>query len=29
MHEVTRQILGFRQSQAGSETTIVLIATVQ
>lgn len=29
MHEVTRQILGFRQSQAGSETTIVLTATVQ
>ena len=29
MHEVTRQILGFRQSQAGSETTVVLIATVQ
>jgi len=29
MHEVTRQILGFRQSQAGSETTMVLIATVQ
>jgi hypothetical protein len=29
MHAVTRQILGFRQSQAGSETTVVLIATVQ
>jgi len=29
MHEVTRQILGFRQSQVGSETTVVLIATVQ
>ena len=29
MHEVTRQILGFRQSQSGSETTVVLIATVQ
>jgi len=29
MHEVTRQVLGFRQSQAGSETTVVLIATVQ
>ncbi|MBI4589555.1 MAG: hypothetical protein HY725_12005 [Candidatus Rokubacteria bacterium] len=28
MHEVTREILGFRQSQAGSETTVVLIATV-
>jgi hypothetical protein len=26
---VTRQILGFRQSQVGSETTVVLIATVQ
>lgn len=29
MHEVTRQILGFRQSQSGSETTVVLTATVQ
>ncbi len=29
MHEVTLQILGFRQSQSGSETTVVLTATVQ
>ena len=29
MHEVTRQILGFRLEQGGSETTIVLTATVQ
>lgn len=29
MHEVTRQILGFRLGQRGSETTVVLIATVQ
>mgnify|MGYP001603952608 CR=1 FL=1 len=29
MHEVTRQILGFRLEQGGSETTVVLIATVQ
>ena len=29
LHEVTRQILGFRQQQAGQETTILLTATVQ
>jgi len=29
MHEVTRQILGFRLEQGGSETTVVLTATVQ
>ena len=29
MHEVTRQILGFHLKQGGSETTVVLIATVQ
>ena len=29
LHEVTRQILGFRQRQAGQETTIVLTATIQ
>ena len=28
LHEVTRQILGFRQQQAGQETTILLTATV-
>ncbi len=29
LHEVTRQILGLRQTQTGSETTVVLTATVQ
>jgi len=29
LHEVTRQILGFRQQQAGQDTTILLTATVQ
>ena len=29
MHQVTRQVLGFRLEQGGSETTIVLTATVQ
>ena len=28
-HEVTRQILGFRERQAGRETTVILTATVQ
>lgn len=29
LHELTRQILGFRERQAGSETTIILTATIQ
>ena len=29
LHEVTRQILGFRQQQAGQDTTILLTATIQ
>ncbi len=29
LHEVTRQILGFRERQAGQDTTIVLTATVR
>lgn len=29
LHEVTRQILGFRDRQAGSETGVVLTATIQ
>jgi hypothetical protein len=29
MHEVTRQILGFRERQVGSETTVLLTATVE
>ena len=29
LHEVTRQILGFRQQHAGQDTTIVLTATIR